>query len=157
MSVRTAPMNVHCDPNLGVHRHQDQEWPSPGSIPLPTSPRWTCVGLPPEDAPCPWAEWTVNWGLGHPHTDNLRSPSSVDPLVQGKLVTAQKMVQLRRPHCHPSTSLYRVGQRYRRSHPNQVVRITHVCVSTSRLRVAVTGPCPPLIRSTRLGRPTCQK
>ncbi|KAI5997146.1 hypothetical protein EDD15DRAFT_2194797 [Pisolithus albus] len=57
-----------------------------------------------------WTVWTVNWSLGHLHTDNLRSPSSVDLLVQGKLVTAQKMVQLRRPHCHPSTSLYRVGQ-----------------------------------------------
>ncbi|KAI6033614.1 hypothetical protein PISMIDRAFT_276074 [Pisolithus microcarpus 441] len=119
----------------------------------------------------PWTEWTVNWGLGHLHMDNLRSPISVDLLVQGKLVTVQKMVQLRQarqPHCRPSTSQYRVGHRYRRRHPNQVIRMSHVCVSTSRLRVAVTPhitttPCsdqwalPTTHTIHAEGRPTGQK
>lgn len=54
MSVRTAS-NTHYYPSayLSAHHHQEQGWHSPSSIPPPTSPRWTCVGLPPEDAPCP--------------------------------------------------------------------------------------------------------
>lgn len=82
MSVRTAPMNVHYYPNLGVHGHQEQEWHSPGSIPLPTSPRWTCVGLPPEDAPCPGCAFDrvdrqLGFGTpahGQPTFSDLRRP-----------------------------------------------------------------------------------
>lgn len=74
MSVRTAPMNVHYYPNFRVHRHQEQEWYSPGPIPLPTSPRWTCVGLPPEDAPCPGCALdTVDRQLG------FRTPAHGQP------------------------------------------------------------------------------
>ncbi|KAI5997396.1 hypothetical protein EDD15DRAFT_339544 [Pisolithus albus] len=79
MSVRMAPMNVPYYPNTGVHHRQEQEWHSPGSIPLPTSPRWTCVGLPPEDAPCPGCaldgvDRQLGFGTPAPTFSELRSP-----------------------------------------------------------------------------------
>ncbi|KIO01694.1 hypothetical protein M404DRAFT_723524 [Pisolithus tinctorius Marx 270] len=54
MSIRTTP-NAHHYPRayLRMHRHPEQGWHSRGSTPFPTTPRWSCVGLPPEDAPCP--------------------------------------------------------------------------------------------------------
>lgn len=54
MSIRTTP-NAHHYPRayLRMHRHPEQGWHSRDSTPFPASPRWSCVGLPPEDAPCP--------------------------------------------------------------------------------------------------------
>lgn len=54
MSIRTTP-NAHHYPRayLRMHCHPEQGWHSRDSTPFPASPRWSCVGLPPEDAPCP--------------------------------------------------------------------------------------------------------
>ncbi|KAI6043790.1 hypothetical protein EDC04DRAFT_533673 [Pisolithus marmoratus] len=54
MPARTTP-NAHYYPSayLPAHRHEEQGWYSPSSIMPPTSPRWPCIDLPPEGAPCP--------------------------------------------------------------------------------------------------------